>query len=65
MGKKHQTMKYRGKIESQINTGANNSAIEKCEKSQPVLEKLLKNVYFLARKISDVKQNFDDVTTFI
>ena len=45
-GKKHQTMDHKGNIASQITTGANNSAIEKCERSQQVLEKLLKPVYF-------------------
>ena len=74
-GKKHQdavlnkqelkTMKRKGNIVSQITTGANNAALEKRERNRRVIKKLLKTVYFLARKKWAVKQNFEDVITFI
>ena len=59
------SMLRKGNIVSQITTGANNSAIEKRERNRRVIKKLIKTVYFLAKKKWAIKKNFEDVISFI
>ena len=60
-----QRMRAKGSIHKQIVTGVGNSNQSIVERNRPVIQKLMKSVYFFARKRFAIRGNFLDVINYL